>query len=111
MIKYAVTALIALTAVTYALPADAGWRRDRSESDVAFANSRFGNGSVSGAVRAARHGYEVQLPSGSWEGCRTSCSETLRVTTVDLYETQGQLIGPGTLQAECGIFGCLDIRW
>jgi hypothetical protein len=112
MIKRNVLALATILVLgALAAPADAGWRRDRSEGDVAYANSRFNNGSVSGAVRAVRYGYEVQTPSGSWIGCRTSCSETLRVSTVDLNETQGQMIGAGTLQAECGIFGCLDIGY
>ena len=71
--------------------------------------SRFGNGTVSGPVRlGARGGLEVRLPRGTWVACRRSCSETLRVQTVDIFENKGDFAGYGTLQNECGIFGCLD---
>jgi hypothetical protein len=76
--------------------------------------SRFGNGTVSGPVRSSRTGYEVRKPNGTWIACRRSCSETLRVETVDFYETaDGSFTGYGGLANECGIFGCLDfgIGW
>jgi hypothetical protein len=98
---------------TSSLPVDAGWRRDRGynglENGFVIAHSRFGNGSVEGKVREARHGLEVRLPRGTWVGCRASCSETLRVETLDKFENQGQMMGYGTAQQECGIFGCLDV--
>ncbi|MGE5267403.1 MAG: hypothetical protein ACM3L9_08570 [Deltaproteobacteria bacterium] len=91
--------------------AEAGFRRDRGynglEQGFVVANSRFGNGSVKGAVRRARDGNQVQLPGGTWVYCRASCSETLRVETVDIFENQGSMIGYGTAPLECGIFGCL----
>lgn len=97
-------------------PADAGWRNrgdNGLEDGFVVAESRFGNGSVRGAVREGRTGLQVQLPGGTWEYCRASCSETLRVGTVDKFENQGQMIGYGTAPLECGIFGCLDLgtRW
>jgi len=79
------------------------------EGDIAVADSRYGNGSVSGPVRQARTGYEVRLPSGTWVACRRSCSETLRVQSIDLFENEGSLTGYGTVQNECGLFGCLEI--
>ena len=91
--------------------AEAGWRRQGPEPSVVTAESRYGNGVVSGPVRAARNGYEVRLPGGSWVGCRHSCSETLRVETVDFWEIDGRLVGAGTVSNECGIFGCLDIHY
>ncbi|MDQ8700144.1 hypothetical protein [Hyphomicrobium sp. LHD-15] len=94
-----------------ALPAEAGFLRRKPERDVAVAVSRFGNGTVTGPVRPTSTGYEVRLPSGSWVACRRSCSETLRVETVDLTENDGSLTGYGTAANECGIFGCLDIRY
>ena len=74
------------------------------------AHSRFGNGSVTGIVRPGQYGWEVQLPGGAWTGCRRSCEETLRVQTVDIFGDGGSNLsdgGYGTLQRECGIFGCL----
>lgn len=56
------------------------------------AESRFGNGTVRGAVRRTSLGPQVQLPGGSWIYCRRSCSETLRAETVDFWEAQS---GPG----------------
>ncbi len=94
------------------VPADAGYRRDRGYNGVedggVIAQSRFGNGSERGAVREARHGLQVQLPGGTWEYCRASCSETLRVETVDKFEN-ADLKGYGSAAQECGIFGCLDL--
>ena len=56
------------------------------------AESRFGNGTVRGAVRATSLGRQVRLPGGSWVYCERSCSETLRAQTVDFWEAQQ---GPG----------------
>ena len=92
--------------------ADAGSRRNYEEpGGVVTAHSRFGNGSVQGPVRPARYGYEVRLPGGTWVGCRRSCSETLRVQTVDIFENQEGLSGYGAANNECGIFGCLDVHF
>lgn len=93
-------------------PAEAGFKRGRGYNGVeeggVVAHSRYGNGSVSGRVREARHGLQVQLPGGTWEYCRASCSETLRVETVDKFEN-ADLKGYGGALQECGIFGCLDL--
>lgn len=103
--------LAGVSALTLAasLPAEAGRLLRRApEGDVAVAVSRFGNGTVSGPVRVTSTGYEVRKPNGTWIACRRSCSETLRVETVDFYENDGSMSGYGTAQNECGIFGCLD---
>jgi hypothetical protein len=108
------TAALTAALITASLtPADAGFRRDRGYNGngegYVIANSRFGNGSVRGAVREGRNGLQVQLPGGTWEYCRASCSETLRVETVDIFANQGEMKGYGTASQECGIFGCLDV--
>ena len=69
------------------------------------ADSRFGNGTVRGAIRATNLGRQVQLPGGGWVYCKRSCSETLRAETVDFWEAQQ---GPGG--REQGLFICLR-RW
>jgi hypothetical protein len=99
------------TALLAALPADAGFLRRKPERSVAVAVSRFGNGTVSGPVRTTSVGYEVRKPNGTWVACRRSCSETLRVETVDFFETDPGLAGYGTAANECGIFGCLELRY
>lgn len=103
----AVLAPLAIVAVPAA--AHAGYRH--GEGGYTVAHSRHGNGSVSGPVRYGKTGREVRLPGGTWVGCRRSCSETLRVETVDFWENDGRLVGYGTFQNQCGIFGCLDIRF
>ena len=76
--------------------------------DIVVAESHFGNGTVTGPVRAGdAGGLEVMLPHGTWVDCRTSCEETLRVETVDIFENKGDFAGYGSVQNECGIFGCL----
>ena len=59
------------------------------KSGIVVAHSRWGHGSISGPVRPARNGWEVRLPRGTWVPCKRSCSEELRLATVDLWETQG----------------------
>jgi hypothetical protein len=74
-----------------------------------IANSRFNNGSIRGQVRRAALGWKVELPNGRWVYCRRSCSETLRVETIDFFESNAA--GSGQLTNECGIFGCLDLKY
>lgn len=80
--------------------------RDPSTSADVVAESRFGHGTVSGPVRLSPTGYEVRLPGGTWIACRRSCSETLRVESVDFWENRGA--GGGAIDNECGVFGCLS---
>jgi hypothetical protein len=54
------------------------------------AKSAFGNKTVKGAVRPTHLGYQVQLPGGTWIYCRMSCTETLRVETVDFWEARNR---------------------
>jgi hypothetical protein len=109
-------AVAAAAAFTTAIPpaADAHIGRLRSnykQGEVITAYSRFGNGQISSVVRRApKWGWQVQLPRGGWVDCRRSCEETLRVQTVDFFGDNDNSIsggGYGTLQRECGIFGCL----
>jgi len=55
--------------------------------DYVIAESDFGNGSVRGAVRPGRNGWQVRLPRGTWIDCVRSCSDTLRRQTVDFWES------------------------
>lgn len=97
--------------------ADAGRRHLHISRDFGYnglsdgyvvAHSRFGNGTATGAVRETRLGPQVRLPGGTWEYCRRSCSETLRVETVDIWE--GRSDGANGLGQECGILGCLSVH-
>ncbi|MEZ5899950.1 MAG: hypothetical protein AB7S74_11765 [Hyphomicrobium sp.] len=92
-------------------PADARSRRTVPDGAYVTAESRFGNGSVTGAVRNTDLGPQVQLPDGHWEYCRRSCSETLRVETVDfsINNNNPPWVGRGGLGNECGIFGCIEL--
>lgn len=49
--------------------------------------SNYGNGSLTGAVRKIKYGYQVQLPSGFWEDCELDCREALRRQHLDFWET------------------------
>ncbi len=102
----AVLAAIPLVATS----ADARHRRQHQPAgDYVIAESRHNNGQVSGAVRGTDLGPQVQLPNGRWVYCRRSCSETLRVETIDFNEGDNIYLGRGTIGNECGIFGCLDV--
>ncbi len=113
--KIAITAglTLALTFMLVAAPAEAGFRNrgyNGLEDGGVTAVSKYGNGTVSGPVRRTRNGLQVRLPGGTWVGCRASCSETLRVQTVDFWENDGRLVGAGSAANECGVFGCLELR-
>ena len=101
-----------ISALAAANMAEAG-RKPRAYdegADYVVAESRHGNGTVRGAVRMTELGPQVQLPGGHWEYCRRSCSETLRVQSVDFNNPNDvDFGGKGTIGNECGIFGCLDI--
>ena len=62
--------------------------RSHARRGMVTAESHFGKGTVTGAVREGRHGLEVQLPGGSWIGCGRNCSDMLRRQSVDFWENQ-----------------------
>lgn len=105
------TVLAACAALVSTGGAEARQAMDYQDGMTIEAVSRHGNGSKLGVVRAAQYGWQVRLPSGSWVYCRRSCEETLRVETVDLFETEDALTGYGSAAHECGVFGCLEIRY
>jgi hypothetical protein len=74
------------------------------------AQSDFGTQTVSGAVRMTRKGPQVQLPGGNWIYCAKSCSETLRLNTVDFWESEASGNRNATTHGP-GLFGKLEFRW
>ena len=107
----ATTVLIAgLIATASALPAAGGKRHESRDGlgspGYVVTYSRFGGGRVTGPVRYTAVGREVRLPGGTWEPCKRSCSETLRASTVDYWDSHG----PNAVATECGIFGCLQLH-
>lgn len=84
--------------------ADASPRYRGGQEGYVVAESRWGHGTVSGPVRRGPRGLQVRTPGGNWIDCvRNNCSETLRLKTVDLFETMGPNAvdgGPGYLRWE-----------
>ncbi len=105
----AFAAVLAIASVASSAHARYGRVTSYEEGATIEAVSRYGNGSQLGVVRSSRYGWEVRLPRGTWIGCRRSCEETLRVETVDRFETEDALTGYGSAAHECGVFGCLEI--
>lgn len=111
--KYPTFALrLVATAATLGMVGSSALAAPRAASKIlgyVTAHSHDGNGSIRAPYRATDVGYQVRLPRGTWVYCRTSCAETLRVNTVDVWAevNNGVPIGVGTLQAECGVLGCL----
>lgn len=106
-------ASVAVAAAISTLPlgvAEARYGRAYEDGLLITAYSRHGNGSVTGPIRRGPHAWEVRLPHGTWVSCRRSCEETLRVETVDIFENDGRMVGYGTFQNQCGVFGCLELR-
>jgi hypothetical protein len=81
------SAAVAGVLLAHSLPAEAG-RGAAPQDDYVVAESRFGNGTVVGPVRRTRVGWQVQTPGGNWLYCERSCSETLRVNTVDFWQNR-----------------------
>ena len=83
------------------------------EDGYVTAISRYGKGRISAPVRMRRLGPQVRLPSGHWTYCRRSCSETLRVKTVDknAHIHDGSLLHGSSLGRECGILGCIEAHF
>ena len=78
----------AITFTGFAASAEAGRRGYSGEGGQVVAESRFGNGAIVGSVRQTRLGRQVQTPGGNWLYCKRSCSETLRVSTVDFWQSE-----------------------
>jgi hypothetical protein len=112
------TTLAGLLAAATAFSASIGTAAAGSNSagptqGYVIAYSHDGNGSIKAPWRDTPRGRQVRLPHGTWVYCRTSCSETLRVQTIDIWANvnNGSLIGAGTIQNECGVLGCLHWEW
>ena len=106
------TSILAVATVALGTIATAAVAQTRgyghANADYVTAESRFGHGTVSGPVRAGRAGSrEVRLPGGTWIACGRSCAETLRVESIDFWETKAAGQG-GRIDNECGLFGCLS---
>lgn len=86
----AALAAVLLTAANglFPTPGDAAPRDRRAYGHgYVVAESRWGHGTVTGAVRPGPRGWQVQTPGGSWIDCvRNRCAETLRQRTVDIFE-------------------------
>ncbi len=81
--------------------------RRAPQGEYVVAESMVNGQRVVGAVRHTARGPQVQLPGGSWVYCRRSCSETLRVETVDFWNAR-----QGPAYSEKGLFGLnFERRW
>jgi hypothetical protein len=69
-------------------PAVAGRDQGVPVQGYVIAYSHDGNGSIKAPWRDTKMGRQVRLPHGTWVYCRASCSETLRVETIDLGQRQ-----------------------
>lgn len=89
--------LAALGLALLAMPAEAqgydrgyyGRGRDGYAPSYVVAESQFGNGTITGAVRHGPRALQVRLPRGTWIDCVRSCSDTLRRETIDFWQTHG----------------------
>jgi hypothetical protein len=74
-------------ALLAANPAEARRGGYGSGPGYVVAESDFGNGTIRGAVRPSRNGWQVRLPRGTWIDCGRDCSDTLRRQTIDFWES------------------------
>lgn len=92
---------VGLTVASSAAGAEPYRRYARSYAPMpayVVAESRYGNGTVTGPVRMGRVGPQVRMPGGNWLDCGNNCADTLRRATVDIWENTGSQMrddGPG----------------
>jgi len=97
---------IALAAIAPLSATSADAQRHKSMGYVT-AHSEFGNGMVSGPVRMTSKGPQVRLPGGTWVDCERSCKHTLRLKTVDFWQSEEGAGGRHALTGQPGLFD----RW
>lgn len=68
------------------------------------AESQSGNGRISAPVRYTSKGPQIRLPGGNWIYCDHTCSETLRLATVDFWQSQQADRDNG--DGGCGLITC-----
>lgn len=66
--------------------------------------SNHGNGRISAPVRYTVKGPQIRLPGGNWIYCEHRCSETLRLATVDFWESKHADHDNG--EGGCGLLTC-----
>ncbi|MEZ5844067.1 MAG: hypothetical protein R3D27_10115 [Hyphomicrobiaceae bacterium] len=108
MHRFRLAVALLAAALTLSSLAEARPRYREPVPQYVVAESRFGHGTVSAPVRMTSKGPQVRLPGGTWIYCRRSCTETLRVESVDFWENVN---GQTRMDNECGIFGCLRRGW
>ena len=91
----------------FATNSEAGRRGSSQAYSQVVAESRFGNGTVVGTVRQTSVGPQVQTPGGNWLYCARSCSETLRVNTVDFWQNEQGAGSRNAIDQEDGLLS----RW
>jgi hypothetical protein len=104
------TAIAALTialCIASSVSAEAGRKGYARNNNYVVAESRFGNGKVSGPVRYTSVGRQVRTPGGNWLHCERSCSETLRVNTVDFWQNEQGAGRQGSIDQQDGLLS----RW
>lgn len=67
-------------------PSEAAPRHHYREGGV-VACSHYGRGCIRGPVRDGAVERQVRMPGGTWIGCKSSCSRTLREEALDYFET------------------------
>jgi hypothetical protein len=72
--------------------AQAGKRKDRA-GGIVTACSTYGHGCISAPTRQGKWGPEMRLKGGTWIDCESDCRETLRVKTVDFWDTLREMGG------------------
>lgn len=89
-------AALALAAVAFAIALSFAAQNAQALPRAVTAQSRYGNGSATGAVRMNPRGFpEVQLPSGTWIDCAGDCREAMRRIYLDFWETMEEESGGG----------------
>lgn len=68
------------------------------------AESHYGSGRISAPIRYNSKGPQIRLPGGNWIYCDHTCSETLRLATVDFWQSQAANHDDG--DGGCGLITC-----
>ena len=90
--KLKTVGMFAMASALFILPhtAKASYKEVLQHGSV-YSESRYGNGNAIAPIRLVQDGrfkyWQVQLPGGFWDRCKSDCSETYRTNLLDFWET------------------------
>jgi hypothetical protein len=88
--RFTLQATTVTIGIVLALAAPAPADAQSKKAGWITATSQFGHGTISGPVRPAPLGPQVQMPGGTWIDCAGDCRQALADATIDFWDRQAE---------------------